>query len=80
MTEAIITAIITGALSLIGVYLSNRKSAALIEYRIRQLEEKQDAHNKVIERTYKLEDRANVTDVMLKTIKERMDDLERKAS
>ena len=76
----ILTAVITGSLSLIGVYFSNRKSAALIEYRIKQLEEKQDAHNKLIERTYKLEDRANVTDERIASIRSRVDDLERKAS
>ena len=78
MTEAIITALITGALSLAGVYAANRKSAALIEYRIKQLEEKQDAHNKLIERTYKLEDRANVTDERLASLRGRVDDIERR--
>ena len=76
----IVSAVITGSLSLLGVYIANRKSAALIEYRIQQLEEKQDAHNKLIERTYKLEDRANVTDERIASIRSRVDDLERKAS
>ena len=76
----ILTAVITGSLSLIGVYFSNRKSAALIEYRIKQLEAKQDAHNKLIERTYKLEDHANVVDVKLNVMKGQIDDLERKVS
>lgn len=35
--------------------LSNRKSMALIEYRLKQLEKKVDLHNTVIERTYELE-------------------------
>ena len=48
--------------SLIAVYFSNRKSAALIEYRITQLEHKQDAHNQMIERTYKLEQSVAVLD------------------
>ena len=76
----IVTAIITGGLSLLGVYFSNRKSAALIEYRIQQLEEKQDVHNRLIERTYKLEDRANITDERVCALRARVDDLERKAS
>lgn len=52
-----IAAIIVGLLSLLGNYLSNRKSQVLIAYRLQQLEKKQDAHNNLIERTYKLEGR-----------------------
>lgn len=35
--------------------VSNRKSMALIEYRLQQLEKKVDLHNSVIDRTYELE-------------------------
>lgn len=52
-----IAAVIVGLLSLLGNYLSNRKSQVLIAYRLQQLEKKQDAHNNLIERTYKLEGR-----------------------
>ena len=52
-----IAAIIVGLLSLLGNYLSNRKSQVLIAYRLQQLEKRQDAHNNLIERTYKLEGR-----------------------
>ena len=38
-----------------GAYAANRKSAALMAYRIEQLEKKVDKHNTVIERVYKLE-------------------------
>ena len=51
----LVPAIITGLLSLAGVYLSNRKSAALMEYRLKKLEEKVDKHNNVVERTFVLE-------------------------
>ena len=54
---AVIPAVVTGLLSLAGVYLANRKSAALMEYRLKQLESKVDKHNQVIERTFKLEGR-----------------------
>ena len=46
---------VTAVLSFLGVYISNRKSAAVMEWRIKSLEEKVDRHNQVIERTYKLE-------------------------
>lgn len=52
---ALIAAVITGLCSLAGVYFANRKSSALVEYRIRELEKKVDKHNNLIERTYKLE-------------------------
>lgn len=56
MTESIIVALITGGLSFLAVYISNRKSAAVAEYRLEQLEKKVSLHNNVIERTYKLEE------------------------
>ena len=52
---SIIVAVITGLLSLAGVYFSNRKSSALMEYRLKKLEEKVDKHNNLVERTYILE-------------------------
>lgn len=51
----IVAAAITAGCALLGTYLSNRKSTALMEYRLKQLETKVDKHNSVIERTYKLE-------------------------
>lgn len=52
---AALSALGTGLLSLIGVYIANRKSSALIAYRLEQLEKKVDKHNKVVERTFILE-------------------------
>lgn len=52
---AVLSALVTGLLSLAGVYFANRKSSALIAYRLQKLEEKVDKHNQVVERTYKLE-------------------------
>ena len=61
MSETIIVALITGGLALLGTlggsYLANRKSAALIAYRLEELEKKVQAHNNLVERTYKLEGR-----------------------
>jgi len=52
---AIVSAVITGLFSLWGVYAANRKSQALIAYRLEQLEKKVNKHNELVERTYKLE-------------------------
>lgn len=52
-------AAIPSALTLIGVIITNRKQTALVVYRLDQLEKKQDKHNQVIERTYKLEQKVD---------------------
>ena len=56
----IVTAIIGGVCvavpSLVATISSNKKTTALIKYRVEQLEKKQDKHNTLIERTYKLEE------------------------
>lgn len=58
MSDAVIAALSalgSGLLSLLGVYFANRKSSALIAYRLEELEKKVDKHNQVVERTFKLE-------------------------
>ena len=65
MAESIIVALITGCLSLLGVYLANRKSAALMEYRLEQLEKKVDKHNNLVERMYAVEEENNLQSQMI---------------
>ena len=79
MTEAIIVALLGFAGTLIGTYLANRKSAALIAYRLEQLEQKVAKHNSLVERTYHLEEAAAVFEEKLKVANHRIDDLERGA-
>lgn len=79
MSETIITALITGGLALLGTYLSNRKSAALIAYRLEQLEKKVEKHNSVVERTYKLEELTAVQEEQIKVANHRISDLEKAA-
>lgn len=80
MTEAIIVAIVTGAFSFLGVYASNRKSAALVEYRLKQLEDKVAAHNNLIERMYAAEEKITVIEERQKVANHRIDDLEGKSA
>lgn len=54
------------------------KHDELQAYRIEQLEKKQDKHNNLIERTYKLEERAGVSEEKIKVANHRIDDLERR--
>ena len=78
MSETILVALITGGLALLGTWLSNNKNAALIAYRLEQLEEKVNKHNQVIERTYRLEERTEVQEEKIKVANKRIADLERK--
>lgn len=69
MSDTIITAIITGGLALIGSfaasYFANNKTKALILYRLDQIERKQDKHNNLIERTYKVESKVEALKVQI---------------
>jgi hypothetical protein len=63
--------------TLTGSYFSNRKSQILIAYRLEQLEKKVDAHNHLIERTFKLEESEAVQNEQIKSINHRIEDLEK---
>lgn len=76
MTEGIIIAILSLVGTLAGSYFSNRAGQKLIAYRIEQLERKVDAHNRVIERTYKLEEEYSVLDEKIKVANNRIKNLE----
>lgn len=58
--DSIITAIIGGVCvavpSIIATISSNKRSTALITYRVDQLEKKVEKHNSVVERTFRLEE------------------------
>ena len=55
MTETVIVAVLSLIGTMAGAYFANKKSAALIAYRLEQLEKKVNQHNSVIERQYELE-------------------------
>ena len=66
--ETILVSAITAGFAFLGVYMSNRKQAALVAYRLEKLEEKVDKHNNVVERMYRLEEQ-------VKTLREEMTEL-----
>lgn len=53
--SAAITAVVTLVVCLITNHAQAEKTRALIDYRVSELEKKQDKHNNLIERTFKLE-------------------------
>lgn len=82
MNETIIVAFISLTSSVIVAlfsYAATRKSAkegtdrtiSMIQYRLEQLEKKVDQHNKVVERTFKLEGRMDEAEHDLRDMKAR---------
>lgn len=75
--EAIIVALIglagSAAGSLCGVLVSSK----LTQYRLEQLEKKVQAHNNLIDRTYRLEERTELQEEKIKVANHRIDDLEK---
>ena len=69
---ALISLLGTLAGSLGGILVSSK----LTNYRIGQLEKKQEKYNNLIERTFKLEERMEVADEKIKVANHRLEDLE----
>ena len=74
--EAIIVALIGLAGSAVGSILGVLASARLTTYRLEQLEKRVQAHNNLIERTYKLEERTEIQEEKIKVANHRIEDLE----
>ena len=72
MTEAIITAIIGGAVTLIGVLIANSKSQAVTETKLEELTREVREHNNFAKRM-------PVVEEQIKVINHRLDDLEEAA-
>ncbi|MCI7760455.1 MAG: hypothetical protein MSH49_10585 [[Eubacterium] saphenum] len=68
MDSAIIVAIISGLFTLIGSFGGIIASSRLTTYRLQQLEEKVNKHNRVIERVYALERHNEVQDEKIKNL------------
>ena len=80
MSDTIIVALITGAVSLLGsaasMVVSAKKAkqqANVTLYRIDQLEAKVSKHNNLVERTYKLEGRMQEAEHDIRDLKNRRD-------
>lgn len=76
MTEGIIVGILSLIGTLAGTYFANRKSSALIAYRLELLEKKVDKQNSVVERTFKLEEQTAVIEEKIKVANHRIEGLE----
>ena len=76
MTEASVVAVLGLVGTLAGSYFANRKSTALVIYRLEQLEQKVSKHNNLVERTYALEESVALLDERQKVANHRITDLE----
>lgn len=78
----IITAVISGGSAAIAAIIvaavQHRKTVAILDYRLGQLEEKVNKHNNLVDRTYELEKRTDLQEEKIKVANHRIDDLEDK--
>ena len=78
MSETVLVALIglcgSGLGSLFGVLVSSK----LTQYRLEQLEKRGQAHNSLIERTYRLEERTEIQEERIKAANHRIAGLERR--
>lgn len=78
MSGELLVALLLGVLELVGVIITVIIGNSKTQYRIEQLEKKQDKHNTLIERMYKVEDRLNVDEEKIRVANHRIKDLEEK--
>ena len=78
MSDAIVVALITGAVSLLGSVMSMvvsarkaKQQADVTLWRIDELEHKVSKHNNLVERTYKLEGRVTEAEHDIRDLKNR---------
>lgn len=80
MPTEIVVAVIGFGGAVVGSLIGAIANGKLMSYRIEQLEKKVDKHNNLIERTYKLEEKAEVFEEKMKVANHRLADLERKGT
>lgn len=78
MDATVISALLALAGSLIGTFAGIITSSKLTNFRLQELEKKQDKHNQLIERMYKIEERVQVIEEREKVTNHRISDLEAK--
>lgn len=76
MSDTIMVAVLSLVGTLGGTFGGILTTSKLTNYRIEQLEKKQDKHNEVIERVYQLEKKDAVIEEDIKAANQRIDDLE----
>lgn len=76
MSDAVAVALIGLVGSGIGAFSGILVSSRLTQYRLEQLEKRVQAHNSLIERTYRLEERTELQEEKIRVANHRIEDLE----
>lgn len=71
-----ISAAVTLIVCMINSETQNNKTRALMEYKLEELTKRVDAHNNLIERTYRLEEAVKITQNDIVVANHRISDLE----
>lgn len=77
MTDALISAGAAIIVCVISNYFQNKKTTALMEYKIDQLTKKVELHNNAITRLYEVERRLGIDEEKIKVANHRIEDLEK---
>ena len=64
----IIISIITSIGTVVGVLITNNKTMGLMQYQIKELSERVDKHNNLIDRMYRVEERLSIAEEKIKDI------------
>lgn len=77
MTDALISAGAAIIVCVISNYFQNKKTTALMEYKIDQLTKKVELHNNAITRLYEVERRLGIDEEKIKAANHRIEDLKK---
>ncbi len=77
MSDVVIVGILSLVGTLAGSYFSQRKTTALVVYRLEQLEKKVEKHNTFDTRVKELEKTVGIHDEKIKVVNHRVSDLEK---
>ena len=69
MTDAVLVAIISGACTLVGSLAGVMATSSLTSYRLKRLESEVSKHNRIIERTFRLEGRMDEVEHEVRDLK-----------
>lgn len=60
LSETLLLGLLSFTGTMFGIIYGTKKSTDIVEYRLKELEAKQDKYNNLINRTYKIEERISI--------------------
>lgn len=77
MQATIVSSLISAGMALLICLIQQNRSWGIIEYRLDELAKQVEAHNQIVDRTYKLEKQSALHEEQIKVANHRIDDLEK---